>query len=97
MSPGEFQRLFETLIKYYTRVKEAVSSVEEIWIFLVEAVFGQQLKGELIFEQLHKQLFKKEVLAGHRYVQAFLKEIRESFTPDTPLDSMLGNINEVLL
>lgn len=31
----------------------------------------------MIFEQFHKQLFKKDILS-HRYVQSFLKEINEA-------------------
>ncbi len=73
-----FRSLFDTIIKYYTRVREAVIGIEEIWVFLIESVFQQELKGNLIFEQYHKQLFKKDIL-GHRYLQYFLKEIKDSY------------------
>jgi hypothetical protein len=49
-----FRSLFDTIIKYYTRVREAVIGIEEIWVFLIESVFQQELKGNLIFEQYHK-------------------------------------------
>ena len=45
-----FRKLFDTIIKYYTRVREAVIGIEEIWVFLIESVFKQELKGNLIFE-----------------------------------------------
>jgi hypothetical protein len=67
------------IIKYYARVREAVQGVEEIWVFLIESVFQRQLSGNLLFEQHHKQLFRSEVLQSHRYIQMFLKEIRDSF------------------
>lgn len=73
-----YRKLFDTIIKYYTRVQEAVIGVEEIWVFLVENVFKQQLNGNLIFDAFHKQLFKHDIL-GHRYLQMFLKEIRETY------------------
>lgn len=65
--PEAFRKIFDTIIKYYTRVREAVIGIEEIWVFLIESVFQQELKGNLIFEQFHKQLFKKDIL-GHRYL-----------------------------
>jgi len=37
--PEEFRKLFDTIIKYYTRVREAVIGIEEIWVFLIESVF----------------------------------------------------------
>lgn len=52
--PEQFRKLFDTIIKYYTRVREAVIGIEEIWIFLIEIVFQQELKGNLIFESFHK-------------------------------------------
>lgn len=76
--PEQFRKLFDTLIKYYTRVREAVIGIEEIWVFLIEQIFHQELKGNLIFDSLHKQLFKKEIL-GHRYLQLYVKEIRDAF------------------
>ena len=48
--PESFRKLFDTIIKYYTRVREAVIGIEEIWVFLIESVFQQELKGNLIFE-----------------------------------------------
>lgn len=48
--PEHYRRLFDMIIKYYTRVREAVIGVEEIWVFLIESVFHQELKGNLIFE-----------------------------------------------
>jgi hypothetical protein len=105
--PEAFRKLFDTIIKYYTRVREAVIGIEEIWVFLIESVFQQELKGNLIFEQYHKQLFKKDIL-GHRYLQLFLKEIKDSYkTLDLTrqkrsnqkrhYDAILENLNDVLL
>jgi hypothetical protein len=37
--PESFRKLFDTIIKYYTRVREAVIGIEEIWVFLIESVF----------------------------------------------------------
>jgi hypothetical protein len=37
--PEAFRKLFDTIIKYYTRVREAVIGIEEIWVFLIESVF----------------------------------------------------------
>lgn len=37
--PEHYRRLFDLLIKYYMRVREAVVGVEEIWVFLIESVF----------------------------------------------------------
>ena len=33
----------------------------------MESVFQQELKGNMIFEQFHKQIFNKDIL-GHRYI-----------------------------
>jgi hypothetical protein len=38
-NPEAFRKLFDTIIKYYTRVREAVIGIEEIWVFLIESVF----------------------------------------------------------
>ncbi len=105
--PESFRKLFDTIIKYYTRVREAVIGIEEIWVFLIESVFQQELKGNLIFEQFHKQLFKKDIL-GHRYLQLFLKEIKDSFKAleirkqrrpqqKNTVDSIIENLHDVLL
>lgn len=52
--PEGFRKLFDMLVKFYTRVREAVLGIEEMWIFLVESIFNQELTGNLLFEQYHK-------------------------------------------
>jgi len=74
--PDAYQKIFDLLIKFYTRVRDAIIDIEEMWVFFMESVFNHELKGNMIFEQFHKQLFKKDIL-GHRYLQSFLKEISD--------------------
>jgi hypothetical protein len=38
------------IIRYYTKVRDSVIDLEEIWVFLMESVYQQELKGNLIFE-----------------------------------------------
>jgi len=75
--PEGFRKLFDMLVKFYTRVREAVLGIEEMWIFLIESIFNQELTGNLLFEQYHKQLFKKEILQN-KYLSAFIKELKDS-------------------
>src|SRR6185437_1958164 len=56
-----YNKIFDIIIKYYARVRDSVTNLEEIWVFLMEIVYQQELKGQLIFEQFHKQLFESEV------------------------------------
>ena len=49
-NPSNYKKLFDMIIKFYSRVREAVLGIEEIWVFLLESVFLQELKGNLIFE-----------------------------------------------
>lgn len=65
-------------MRFYTRVREAVLGIEEIWVFLIESLFSQELSGGLIFDKMHKTMFKKEILNGHRYIAALIREIKES-------------------
>jgi len=60
-----FRKIFNLILKYYTRVREAVFAIEEMWIFLIESTFNQQSNS--IFEKFHKQIFCKDVL-GNRYI-----------------------------
>lgn len=74
----QYEKIFDMLVGFYTRVREAVLGIEEIWVFLVEPLFNTELNGGLVFDQLHKTLFKTEIINGHRYIAAFVKEIRDS-------------------
>lgn len=66
------------IIRFYTRVRDSVVNLEEIWVFLMEAVYQQEMKGQLIFEQVHKQLFEVEILQN-QYIQEFLNEIKSQY------------------
>lgn len=35
----QFQRIFDIIVRFYTRVREAVLGIEEIWVFLIESLF----------------------------------------------------------
>ncbi len=48
--PDSYRKIFDMIIKFYTRVRESVIGIEEMWVFLIESVFQQELKGNLIFE-----------------------------------------------
>jgi hypothetical protein len=102
----QFQRVFDILVRFYTRVREAVLGIEEIWVFLIESLFQQELKGGLIFDQLHKTLFKKEIINGHRYIAALIKEIKDSMEDvnervlagqKDPLDDAIMMLHKVLM
>lgn len=105
--PEAFRKIMDLIVRFYTRCREAVVAIEEMWIFLVEALFQQELRGNLIFEQLQKQLFKRDVLNGHRYIQAFIREVKDSSddmlerqaqrSPENPLDVLIANLYEVLV
>ena len=41
----EYQRVFEMLLRYYTRLRECTPDLEEVWVFLMEQVFNQVPKG----------------------------------------------------
>lgn len=75
--------------------------IEEMWIFCMESVFRKEPKGNLMFEQFHKQLFKKEILS-HRYIKMFRKEIADVYLEyqnrrlkkvSNVLDPIIENIN----
>ena len=34
--PEAFRTLFDNIINYYTKVRETVIGIEEIWVFLIE-------------------------------------------------------------
>ena len=53
-------------------------ALEELWIYLVEAVYAKMPSGYLIFEDQHKLLFRQEVLE-HRYVAEMTKDIQRNF------------------
>lgn len=37
--PDSYQKVFDLIIKFYTRVRDSVIGIEEIWLFLMESVF----------------------------------------------------------
>lgn len=37
--PDAYRKVFDMIIKFYTRVREAVIGIEEMWVFLIESVF----------------------------------------------------------
>jgi hypothetical protein len=37
--PDDFRNIFDKIIKFYTKVKEAVLGIEEMWVFLIESLF----------------------------------------------------------
>lgn len=44
----------------------------------MESVYQQEMKGQLIFEQIHKQLFEQEVL-NSQHVKDFMNEIKSQY------------------
>ena len=34
-----YRKIFDMIIKFYTRVRESVIGIEEMWVFLIESVF----------------------------------------------------------
>jgi hypothetical protein len=76
---SEFRKIFNLIIKYYTRVRQAILPIEEMWIFIRESIFTKQegMTTDIIFEKFHKQMFSKEVLSN-QYIHAFFKEIKDS-------------------
>ena len=67
------------LLRYYTRLRECTPDLEEVWVFLMEQVFNQVPKGQLIFEQVHKKLFEQNVI-NNKFVAAFLQEIKNQYS-----------------
>ena len=37
--PDAYQKVFDLMIKFYTRVRDAVIGIEEMWVFFMESVF----------------------------------------------------------
>lgn len=37
--PEAYKRIFDMIIRFYTRVRDAVVNLEEIWMFLMELVY----------------------------------------------------------
>ena len=37
--PDSFRKIFDWIVRYYTRMCDAVLPIEEMWVFLVEALF----------------------------------------------------------
>ena len=103
--PDAYQKIFDLLIKFYTRVRDSIIGIEEMWVFFMESIFHQELKGNMIFEQYHKQLFKKDIL-NHRDIERFLKEIHETQLDlenrrqnkiVNQLDPIIENISSILI
>jgi hypothetical protein len=61
-APDQFNRIFDLIIRYYARVRDSVLNLEEAWAFLMEMIYSSEMKGQLLFEQFHKQLFEREVM-----------------------------------
>ena len=38
--PDAYRKIFDMIIKFYTRVRESVIGIEEMWVFLIESVFS---------------------------------------------------------
>jgi hypothetical protein len=38
--PEAYRKIFDMIIKFYSRVRECVIGIEEIWVFLIESVFA---------------------------------------------------------
>ena len=57
--PAAYLHVFKMILGAYNQLKEGWLGLEEVWIYLVESVFGQEQAGSLIFEAQHKFLFKK--------------------------------------
>eukprot|EP00347_Sterkiella_histriomuscorum_P010269 403376945 len=103
--PDAYQKIFDLLIKFYTRVRDSIIGIEEMWVFFMESIFHQELKGNMIFEQYHKQIFKKDIL-NHRDIERFLKEIHETQLEMenrrqnkvvNQLDPIIENISSILI
>jgi hypothetical protein len=73
-----YHKVFDLLIRFYTRIRDAVPDVEEMWVFLIESVWQTDLKGRIIFEQQHKQLFESEVMLS-QFIKEFLTEIKTQY------------------
>jgi hypothetical protein len=43
--PDAYKKIFDLIIRFYTRVRDAVIDLEEIWVFLMESVYQQEMKG----------------------------------------------------
>ncbi|MFS8160640.1 MAG: hypothetical protein ACMG6E_10655 [Candidatus Roizmanbacteria bacterium] len=67
------------LIRYYARVRDSVLNLEEAWAFLMEMIYSSEMKGQLLFEQFHKQLFEREVMK-HQQIGDFLNEIKGAYS-----------------
>ena len=52
--------------------------LEELWTFLLDAVYRKQPRGHLIFEDQHKLIFRQEIL-DNSFVNEMLKEISRNF------------------
>jgi len=59
-------------------LKEGWLGLEEVWIFLIESVFGQQQSGSLIFEAQHKFLFRRDVLES-KFISEFIREVTSQY------------------
>ena len=73
-APAKYHYIFNELKEAYLAIRSGMHALEELWIFLLESVYGQISHGFLIFEDQHKLLFRQEVLE-HRYISVLLKDI----------------------
>jgi len=49
-APNEYQYIFNGLKEAYLDVRQSMLAFEELWVFLLESVYGQMSHGFLIFE-----------------------------------------------
>ena len=77
-APSEYQFLFNNISDAYNKLEQASLPLEELWTFLLDAVYRKQPRGNLIFEDQHKLLFRQEILE-HSFVNEMLKEISRNF------------------
>jgi hypothetical protein len=49
-APSEYQFIFNDINDAYTKLEQASLPIEELWTFLLDAVYRKQPRGYLIFE-----------------------------------------------
>lgn len=78
-APTEYQFIFNDLNDAFSKLEQAFLPLEELWTFLLDAVYRKQPRGYLIFEDQHKLLFRQEILE-HSFVAEMLKDVARNYT-----------------
>ena len=72
----EYKQVFDMVMRSYQQLNESFEYLEELWIYLHEAIYGQKLSGRFFFDRVWKDLFLERILDS-RHLKHFLNDVSD--------------------